>query len=629
LRIAVERLGLLLALVLAAGCGPRLPTPFAASDMAKLGGGRALVHYLGQAGATAAVCDRKGDGPVFRNNRPADFATLTDGLVDGVVRPKLWQRCAMLLLRSAESSAVSSFLTAMAHGYRALLSRRDLEDDSEVQASLVALHRAILDRPRGGVPAADAVADDLIALRAALGGGELGPFASKYGRALLATIDLERGVLQGQPVTMEVIDRLAAQKNERVLRRIMLRIPDRELERAARRRIVRLHIAASPSQALRDRAEVVETVVMATGRNAIDVTKTEAQSGWLDRKRAGVRGVLVRQNIWKQTATLLAYGGKRPGAMVMPSIKLRGALFLRVAGQPDPITLCAPPEALDVTPCLLPSDLHPTVPIVYIDEQGLLHFVERVTMRDAQRLIYNTPNLPLPFQVAGQTVLTIEWPVIFERPAAMVFAAPTQQRGPDLHVSIERRYAPRLLFEVKIGPRRYGGVVENSDFASFSIVTRGGRGTPGRAGTSGSNGTAGTAGMSASCPGSRGQNGGNGGRGGNGTSGGAGGPGGPGGKLMIRVACVTGDCASVLSAARTIARSEGGAGGPGGRGGQGGQGGPGGTGGSSTSCRDSKGHTTYLSGGSQGMRGANGSTGASGTNGANGSPGPIDIRMID
>lgn len=89
---------------------------------------------------------------------------------------------------------------------------------------------------------------------------------------------------------------------------------------------------------------------------------------------------------------------------MIPSLDLRGALYARTEGLEEPVTLCEPPDALDVTPCLSPSDLRPKVPIVYVDAEGLLHFVERVTSRDAMRLVYNTPNLPLPFEIHGRTL---------------------------------------------------------------------------------------------------------------------------------------------------------------------------------------------------------------------------------
>ena len=608
------------------GCGPSFPTPFTAERMANVGTGEALVHYLHQPGATAAVCDRKGRGPHLRRSSSRDFADLTRGLLNGDVAPALWQRCAMLLLESVEPQESAQLLEAMVRAYRKLLGRGAIEDDKGEQARLEAIHQSLLLRPRGTAPRPEVVEGDVAALREALERGRLGPVASRYGRDVLVTIELGRSLWKGSPLTIATLDELKSSKNEPMLRRVAMHVPDPALQREARRRIVLMHIEASPSSDVRRHPDEVLATVMATGRNAIDVTRNAPISAWLDEERVRVRGVLVRQDVWRQTATLLAYEGDRPGASVIPSLGLRGAFYARVTGKDQPVTLCAPPDALDVTPCLLASDLRPRVPIVYVDAEGLLHFVEHIASRDAMRLVYNTPNLPLPFEIHGKTVLTIEWPIFFERPDAMVFSGPPQGRGPDLRVTLERRYSPRILFDVA-GPRGpLVGVVEASDLPSFAIVTRGGAGAAGARGTDGAAGSSGSSGMSASCPGSRGGNGGDGGRGGNGTAGGPGGPGGPGGDVVARVTCATGDCGSVVGLAKKMVRSEGGPGGPGGEGGRGGPGGQGGPGGSGTSCTDSKGHSTYVSGGSSGTNGSAGSPGARGANGANGASGRVDIQ---
>jgi hypothetical protein len=621
----MTRLLVAIAILFVCGCGG-FPSPFTAEDMAKAGTGEALIHYLHQPGATAAVCDRTSQGPRFRRSNPDDLAELTGGLLDGSVRPELWQRCTMLMLGSVGPAESAAILDAMTRAYRELLRLGAIEHDAKERAKLEALHRTFLLRPRGTAPHAAAVESAVTELRDALAQGRLGPVASRHARDALTAIDLDRGLWKGARITIATLDALQSQKDEPMLRRITMRVPDPTLQREARRRIVRLHIASSASRDVRLHADEIEAAVMETGRNPIDVTTNPPTSAWLDEQRVHVRGVLVRQDVWKQTATLLAYEGDRPGASVIPSLDLRGALYARAEGLSDPVTICAPPDALDVTPCLLPSELRPKVPIVRVDDTGLLHFVERITSRDAMRLVYNTPNLPLPFEIHGRALLTIEWPIVFERPGALVFSGPTAGRGPDLRVTIERRYSPRILFEVTAPGGPFVGVVEANDLDAFVIATQGGSGTPGTRGTDGASGTPGNAGMSASCPGSPGGSGGSGGPGGAGTSGGPGGPGGDGGDVIVHVACVTGACESVVGIVGKVVRSEGGAGGPGGDGGRGGTGGQGGPGGSGTSCYDSQGHSTYLSGGSPGMKGSDGSSGARGSNGPNGSPGRADIR---
>lgn len=635
---SLSRLALLVLAVAAfalTSCGFPYPAPFTAEEMAKWESGQALVHYLSQPGATAAVCDRNSQGPHARRPRSANYADLVDGLVDGNVAPDLWQRCTMLMLESVPPDESSRLLEAMVRGHHTLLARSALETDKKEQAKVDAVHRAMLLRPRGSSPRPQAVAKDVAALREALEKGRLGPIAARYGKDILVAIDLDAGLWNGKPLSVAALDELQAKKDETLLRRVAMRVPDPRLQEEARRRIVRLHIEASPLRGIHEHAAEVETIVMASGRYPIDVAKVTPTSAWLDEERVKVRGVLVRQDVWNQTSTLLAFRGKPAAASVIPSINLRGAFHARVPGYDEPVTLCAPPDALDVTPCVLPSDLHPKVPIVYIDAEGLLHFVEKVASRDAMRLVYNTPNLPLPFDINGQTLLHIEWPIVFEKPEPVIFTGPTSGRGPDLRVTIERRYSPRIVFEVT-GPgpgpgpaQKLVGVVEADDLASFVIASRGGAGTAGTAGSRGSNGSAGSAGSPASCPGGHGGNGGNGGSGGNGTAGGPGGPGGPGGDVLAHVSCATGDCGAVGSIVKKMVRSEGGPGGPGGQGGAGGSGGAGGTGGSGSSCTDSQGHMQFASGGSPGSQGSQGSSGPNGSPGAPGQPGRTDIRVAE
>jgi hypothetical protein len=615
-----------LAPVLASGCGRSYPSPFTAEEMAKDGTGDALAHYLHQPGATAAVCDRRSNGPHLGHVDPAVSAALVSGLGGGDIRPDLFRRCAMLMLESVPPAESAALLEAMAHTYRSLVGKSAVETDAGLKERLEALHRTFLDRPAGTDPRPAAVEEDIAKLRAWLAGGKAGPFAAEHGRDILRTIELSRGQWDGAPLTAATLDALAAKKDEAMLRRIAVRVPGAELRGEAKRRIVRLHIAASPVPEVHAHAAEVEARVLEEGRNALDVAKNAPAAAWLDEEHARVRGVLVRQDLWKQTVQLFAVSGDKPGASLLPSLGLRGAFFARVAGFSDPVTLCAPPEALDVTPCLLPSDLHPAVPIVYVDAEGLLHFVERVTVRDAMRLVYETPNLPLPFEIEGRTVLTVEWPIVFERPEPLVFNGPAGGRSPDLRVTLERRYGPRLLFEVAGPAGKLAGIVETNDLDAFEITTRGGSGTPGSRGTDGSAGASGSAGSAASCPGSRGGNGGNGSPGGNGTSGGPGSAGGPGGDVTVHVACTTGDCAGLVDRVKRLVRSEGGAGGPGGDGGRGGRGGDGGPGGSGTSCSDGRGGTTFLSGGSPGTRGSDGSPGSHGSNGTSGPAGRVTIH---
>jgi len=59
-----------------------------------------------------------------------------------------------------------------------------------------------------------------------------------------------------------------------------------------------------------------------------------------------------------------------------------------------------------------------------------------------------------------------------EQPDALIFQGPTSGRGPDLRVTIERRYSPRVLFEVTGPQGKLVGVVEARDAPSFAIAAR-------------------------------------------------------------------------------------------------------------------------------------------------------------
>jgi hypothetical protein len=171
--IVAVALGLALA---ACGCARRYPSPFTAQEMVKVGTGDALVHYLHQPGATAAVCDRRSDGPRFRGSSAEDFGDLAAGLLGGDVRPDLWQRCAMLLLDTAPPDEAATLLDAMAHAYRSLASRGSVESDPAEAAKLDALHATFLMRRRGTAPHEGAIAADVAKLRDALASGAWGPW---------------------------------------------------------------------------------------------------------------------------------------------------------------------------------------------------------------------------------------------------------------------------------------------------------------------------------------------------------------------------------------------------------------------------------------------------------------------
>jgi hypothetical protein len=289
--------------------------------------------------------------------------------------------------------------------------------------------------------------------------------------------------------------------------------------------------------------------------------------------------------------------------------------------------VCAGPEALDVTPCVLARRSAPSLPIVRVDARGLLHFVD--ASRRATRSVSSTtpPSCRSISSIGGKRVLTVDWPIEFESTGPVVFTGPTSGRGPDLEVTVERRYSPRLVFEVKAPAGIYAGVIEERDLPGFVIASSGGAGTAGSRGSDGASGSTGMSGTSASCPYSSGGNGGPGGDGQPGGSGGPGGPGGPGGDVLVNVSCATGECSGFAKRVASLVQSRGGLGGPGGEGGRGGSGGAGGPGGSGASCTDSDGRYRSVSGGMTGPSGSSGSNGSRGPDGSPGQPGNVELRL--
>src|SRR5581483_12351084 len=109
-------------------------------------------------------------------------------------------------------------------------------------------------------------------------------------------------------------------------RRFGARLPDAGLRQQAQRRVIRLHIAASPLPEVRDNARAVEDTVLAQGRYPVSSAEHPPVRATLDPQRVPLRGVLVRQEVMRQTVTLLGYSGDRPGVSVLPEVALRGAL---------------------------------------------------------------------------------------------------------------------------------------------------------------------------------------------------------------------------------------------------------------------------------------------------------------
>jgi hypothetical protein len=303
-----------------------------------------------------------------------------------------------------------------------------------------------------------------------------------------------------------------------------------------------------------------------------------------------------------------------------PAIDVTPVLRFHV-GWSQPLGLCAPREALDVTPCIDPTEVQLGTGFATLDMTGMLQFPRKLTMGDAVELTRKGLGIVVPVQLEGQLSQVLQVPLTMLAPSPFFFEGPPSSRGPAVNVVVVPSTQGLLLEAVDdTGARRQ--LVLPRGPTAFELGSIGGRGKQGSPGSRGANGSRGTNGMSASCPSMSGGNGGPGSSGSPGGQGGNGGPGGDGGPVKVEVVCGK-DCDDT-PLVHAVIRSRGGPGGEGGPGGAGGSGGDGGSGGSGTSCY-SNGKTSSLSGGSSGSRGSNGATGPSGQRGAPGLDGTVQV----
>jgi hypothetical protein len=610
----------------AVGCAAPFPSPMTASDVARISSGDAMVAYLQGPGASPAVCDLRASGPHLTRFDVGVAAALVDGLADGRIAPDLWRACADRVLASAPPADAAALFDAAAHGYRELFRNHELETSPALQARLAAMQRQYIERPTGIDPDPRSVAPLFEELRQAYLAGQLGPVAAGFARELLAVVDLEHGRYGGGSVDVGRLDDLAARGDVALLRRFADRLPAEALRAEARRRVVRLEIAASPYPEVRADAGRVEARVLKDGFNRVSLAAQPATRASLDAAKITPGGVVVRQDVSKQWSTVLRFGAQT-GLSVLPELSLRGALWIDVSGISRPITLCAPPRMLDPSPCVAPEDVTIDNPLAYLDHGGAFHFVDRINAQATLALARAGHAFALPISVGGRRVVSQQWPLAFPRPDSLILSRSTGD-GPDLKVTIERIDASLFAFAVTGDGASHLAVLEMGDLPAFRIVSRGATGASGFDGTNGLDGSDGFDGSSASCPSSNGSDGSRGGDGSAGSDGGDGDNGGNGGNIEILVDCGKITCtARDLAVLRRVFASEGGPGGSGGKGGRGGRGGRGGAGGASTSCPDGNGSSGFLSGGTAGLSGSDGRNGWDGRDGSPGRPGPVRLTV--
>jgi hypothetical protein len=610
------------------GCEASFPHPMTAADVAHLDSGDALVAYLAQPDASPGVCNPKSRGPHLAQLERDTAAALVRGLDDGKIDLMLGQKCLERALENGSRAVGAAVIDAVGRGYQSVVTDRDLETSPTLQARLATYQAIYMERPSGQDGDPKMMGAIFADLRRTLFRGNFGPVGARFVNELLGVADLEQGRYGGRPVDLPTIDGIAARGDETLLQRFADRLPSPALRVDARRRLVRLRIAASPFPEVRAQAAAVEARVMQQGVNRVSLTAEPPVRAWLDGRMLPARNVLVRQDLFRQTAALFGYvtGG---GLSVIPNLSLGGALWVEVTGLSRPITVCRAPRFYDPTPCLGGDDVSVENPLADSDHDGTFRFREKASEAEVVELTRAGVSFPLSIDVGGKRLVPFRWPIRFERPKDLILA-PKVGRGPTLQVAVAHTDSVLYQFTVSGDGGPYRAVLQKEDLGTFHLVSRGATGTPGMSGTSGMDGANGMDGTSASCPGS---SGGDGGPGGNGTSGGDGGPGGngaDGGDILVQLRCGAQDCSAedVALLQRTVL-SQGGAGGAGGTGGPGGRGGRGGSGGSGATCFDPSTNTSSsVSGGNSGMNGSDGASGSAGPDGAPGRPGVVRIEVV-
>jgi hypothetical protein len=622
-----------LSLVAAAGCAPALsfPTPYSTGALARdsqTHPAPALIHYLGQADADPEVCDlgRAGDRLARADEQVAK--ALLDAMLERRISPDTWRRCQTAMLPRLPEVVATAVLDRVAARLADLLP--DAEAGVAERVSAESLVRLLCDRPPEVKPSTAAM-DELVAeLDDLLADADLGRETRRLAAEMKEAVDLERGAWLGErvtPVSLGVIDDLA------LLRRFALRLPTPALQRAARRRIIDLKVAASTFAEVKARPEAVVEVVLEKGRNPVPLAQTAVRRAWVEAENQSAPQIRVRQDLQRQRATLFAVRGGDGDAALVPVLPMRGRLFFELTGISRPVTVCASAAELEPDPCVEATELDLGNPAARWDEGGAVRLRDDVPLADLAALLDQGERFTLRPAVAGKEVLTLELALAFEQPNDLLVWAEPGRTGPKLAVRLAQRGGYVVVWAEDLSqgsrPKRVA-IVPRNTAERFHVASRGGDGLAGTAGNAGSPGSRGSNGTSAMCPSSPGGRGGDGGPGGRGGNGGPGGPGGDGGPVRVVVECQASTCAPLTALARAMVQSLPGRGGPGGPGGAGGRGGDGGSGGSGTTCYNyNAGGTstsTSLPGGSSGSKGADGPSGSPGAPGPDGQPGSVAVE---
>lgn len=611
------------AVCLAWGCAGRIPAPMTASQEVDRPAGDALVAYLAQPRASAAVCDAR--RPEYR---PEWFgqggrAALDSAFRGGDLDPALWRRCAEALLRGGEPLLAAAVAADVAGAARLLIEDPHLDVSGPRKARAQALLQAYAQRPPAVLVSPPAVFALTRSLRERLADRGRTGFGARYAADFLVVTELELGHWQGRDVGDAVLDELAAAPEERTLWWAALRLPDAALRVGAQRRLVRGRLQASGFPEVLEDPSAVEALVISTGRNALSLASHPPVRAWLRDPSVPDFTVLVEQARRGRAARLLA--GVRPGAAagLIPEVQLRGVLFFEVPGIAAPVTVCAPPEDFAVDPCVSASALSFGNLASTVSEGGELRLKETLPTAELLAIAKGRGRAEVPVSLEGRPLLTLSWKLSFLKPDDLLLGGDGPDGvGPKLEVFVDARSPDVLVYTVTKGGVTEDLVVERADARAFLVVSQGRTGSAGRDGSHGWCGSNGSDGRRAFCPWSWATNGENGSDGGNGQNGDNGQSGSDGGPVHVTVNAAKEEIGALLQVLRTTVLSRGGEGGSGGRGGTGGSGGRGGQGGPGCACSHGD-----LPRGRDGDSGRDGAHGLPGAHGRSGQAGRVEFSV--
>jgi hypothetical protein len=526
--MTTRRVAWVLGLLCVTGC--KLPTPYSPLQLAEDSQNRpakALVHYLSQPPPLQlAVCDPHADGPHVARMDDKVVDALMKGLARGRIPAENWMGCVRAAWEGADPGLRAQIASAVLHGFVEALTAANPDAEEWVWYNLEAVATAMEARPpQAGlrVEEARSITSQVRTMQP-----DLGPRATPFADRFLQEVDLELGFWDGAPVDSA---RIATETDEELLLRFAQRLPEPTLREAARDRLVRLRVAASPFAAVRDRADAVTESTLARGFWPVPLETFPVATVRTATTLSGAAGVVVKQDLDEGRWSLR--GITSDGRLLDAVIDLRDLLRMEVEGLEKPILLCQENDGLQPEPCVAPSALACEHPVADLDETGQLHLASG-KIEEAPHPLAHAQTLEFALSVA-ETPQDLSLPLRFLPPPPVVHAGETGEPGPGLVVRVRRQGPDRFLYEVTAGDHTQRAILERSDLPEFRVVSQGGEGRPGTEGAEGERGAPGHDGSTAICPYTQAGDGGIGFDGGPGGPGGPGGSGGPGGDIELFV----------------------------------------------------------------------------------------------